>query len=31
MMTLSAFGILLAVSFCTTVGVELYRGLRAEK
>lgn len=30
-MTLAYFGILLAVSFCATVGVQLYKGLKAEK
>ena len=31
MATLTFFGILLAVSFCATVGVELYKGLKAER
>ena len=25
-----AFGIFLGVSFCTTIGIELYRGLKQE-
>lgn len=30
MTVLLGFGILLAISFVTTISVELYRGLRAE-
>ena len=30
MLTFTWFGVLLAVSFCATIGVQLYKGLKAE-